>query len=95
MQAALMLRSKQRLARNKARRQRMGIKGDILPSNLSASEIPAFPQFPPKSWVVKVPKNYFYLTLIDHRWSVERKLVEKAFQAGFGLCSCVSQRNTP
>ena len=51
MQAALMLRSKQRLARNKMRRQRMGIKGDILPSHLSAREIPPYPRFPPESWV--------------------------------------------
>lgn len=51
MQAALMLRSKQRLARNKMRRQRMGIKGECLPSDKSTKEIPPYPQFPPESWV--------------------------------------------
>lgn len=51
MQAALMLRSKQRIARNKLRRERMGIKGDIIPSNVSVRDIPPYPRFPPESWV--------------------------------------------
>lgn len=56
MQAALMLRSKQRIARNKLRRERLGIKGDSLPSNVATKEIPPYPRFPPcaaagESWV--------------------------------------------
>lgn len=50
MQAALMIRSKQRIARNKERRLRMGIKGDIIPSNVATKDIPPYPQFPPESW---------------------------------------------
>lgn len=51
MQAALMLRSKQRVARNKARRIRLGIKGECLAAEKSCREIPAFPVYPPTSWV--------------------------------------------
>lgn len=56
MQAALMLRSKQRIARNKLRRQRLGIKGE-LPTNVATKEIPPYPAFPPQSWV-KTVKTY-------------------------------------
>lgn len=50
MQAALMIRSKQRIARNKLRRQRLGIKGE-LPTSVATKDIPVFPRFPPESWV--------------------------------------------
>jgi hypothetical protein len=60
MQAALMLRSKQRIARNKLRRQRLGIKGDSLPSNVATKEIPPYPAFPPQNWVKPV-KSYIFL----------------------------------
>lgn len=50
MQAALMIRSKQRIARNKLRRQRLGIKGE-LPTSVATKDIPAFPRYPPESWV--------------------------------------------
>lgn len=46
-----MLRSKQRLARAKIRRQRLGIKGDELPTYCATKDIPPYPSFPPKSWV--------------------------------------------
>ncbi|CAG9799013.1 unnamed protein product [Chironomus riparius] len=48
MQAALMLRSKQRIARNKLRRQRLGGRNEI-PSHIAPPclEIPPFPQYPP------------------------------------------------
>lgn len=50
MQAALMIRSKQRIARNKLRRQRLGIKGE-LPTSVATKDIPPYPRFPPESWV--------------------------------------------
>lgn len=52
MQAALKLRERrQRLERNKLRRQHLGIKGDCLPSNVATKEIPPYPRFPPETWV--------------------------------------------
>lgn len=51
MQAALMLRSKQRIARNKQRRLRLGIKGNELPTCCATKDIPPYPPFPPRSWV--------------------------------------------
>lgn len=50
MQAALMIRSKQRIARNKLRRQRLGIRGE-LPTSVATKDIPPYPRFPPESWV--------------------------------------------
>jgi hypothetical protein len=44
-----MLRSKQRIARNKLRRQRLGIKGE-LPTNVATKDIPPYPRFPPESF---------------------------------------------
>lgn len=46
-----MLRSKQRIARNKLRRQRLGIKGNELPTCCATKDIPPYPPFPPRSWV--------------------------------------------
>lgn len=51
MQAALMIRSKQRLARAKLRRERLGIRGGELPTNVATHDLPPYPRFPPKSWV--------------------------------------------
>lgn len=51
MQAALMIRSKQRIARAKLRRQRLGIKGE-LPTNVATKDIPPYPRFPPESFDV-------------------------------------------
>lgn len=45
-----MIRSKQRIARNKLRRQRLGIRGEI-PCNVATKEIPPYPRYPPESWV--------------------------------------------
>jgi hypothetical protein len=50
MQAALMLRSKQRLARNKLRRAR----GMEIPCNVATREIPPWPRYPPETWVRRV-----------------------------------------
>ncbi|CRK93781.1 CLUMA_CG007308, isoform A [Clunio marinus] len=49
IEAALMLRSKQRIARNKLRRQRLGIRGE-LPTSVATKNIPPYPRFPPESW---------------------------------------------
>lgn len=69
MQAALMLRSKQRIARNKLRRQRLGIKGE-LPTNVATKEIPPYPAFPPQSWVKTVKSYYLFFSLIKSKQRV-------------------------
>lgn len=48
MQAALMLRSKQRVARRKKMRNGR----PELPSNVATKDIAPFPRYPPESWVV-------------------------------------------
>lgn len=49
MQAALMIRSKKRIAR----RRRMRKEGRLydLPSNVSVKQLQPFPQYPPDQWV--------------------------------------------
>lgn len=66
MQAALMLRSKQRIARAKLRRARLGIKGE-LPCNMAPPglEIPPFPQFPPTKEEFAVRRSNSFLVIID------------------------------
>lgn len=49
MQAALMLRSKQRFERRR-KLKKLGRLLD-LPPNVSTKEIPPYPKYPPKSWV--------------------------------------------
>lgn len=50
MQAALMLRSKSRVAR---RRKLRKLGGRLeLPSNVATKEIAPFPRYPPESWVI-------------------------------------------
>lgn len=52
MQAALMLRSKSRVAR---RRKLRKLGGRLeLPSNVATKEIAPFPRYPPESWVIKI-----------------------------------------
>lgn len=67
MQAALMIRSKQRIERAKMRRLRLGIKGE-LPTNVATKDIPPYPEFPPKSWVftnsIKFYENIFFDFLV-------------------------------
>lgn len=49
MQAALMIRSKKRVARRK-RLRKLGHLCD-LPSNVCVKQLQPFPQFPPEQWV--------------------------------------------
>lgn len=52
MQAALMLRSKSRVAR---RRKLRKLGGRLeLPSNVATKEIAPFPRYPPETWVIKI-----------------------------------------
>lgn len=66
MQAALMLRSKQRIARNKLRRQRLGIRGEI-PCNMAPPnlEIPPFPRYPPTKEEFAVRRSNSFIVIID------------------------------
>lgn len=63
MQAALMLRSKQRFERRR-KLKKLGRLLD-LPPNVSTKEIPPYPQYPPKSWV-----NIFTETTSYKKWSL-------------------------
>lgn len=51
MQAALMLRSKERMQRRRELRRKGG--GEI-PSNKITKDIPPYPRYPPESWVKNV-----------------------------------------
>lgn len=57
MQAALMLRSKERMQRRRELRRKGG--GEI-PSNKITKDIPPYPRYPPESWVKMF---YFILKL--------------------------------
>lgn len=75
MQAALMLRSKQRFERRR-KLKKLGRLLD-LPPNVSVKEIPPYPQYPPKSWVniftetTKITKNGLLSTLYFFQEIVE------------------------
>lgn len=66
MQAALMLRSKQRIARRKLQRQRLGIKGEI-PCNMAPPtlSIPPFPRYPPTKEDFAVRRSNSFIVIID------------------------------
>lgn len=56
MQAALMLRSKERMQRRRELRR----KGGEIPSNKITKDIPPYPRYPPESWV----KMFFNMIII-------------------------------
>ncbi|KAG5674833.1 hypothetical protein PVAND_004778 [Polypedilum vanderplanki] len=64
MQAALMLRSKQRIARNKLRRQRLGGRNEI-PCNVAPPclEIPPFPKYRPSQEEFSVRRSQSFITM--------------------------------
>lgn len=75
MQAALMIRSKQRIARNKLRRQRLGIRGE-LPTSVATKDIPPYPRFPPESWV---GSDFFDTPKVFKRFSLKVHFIINLF----------------